>query len=123
MHIQATVKRVKGQCGFGRLVRIDILATLGLAFYIPAGEPEIQALIVCNTRDKINIIGQPWQKIPGIQSDGSFIQPIPLFRIVLHLDTGAVDKVASENQQWEFEQKKRRSLASFRVPYQPLQVQ
>ena len=36
---------------------------------------------------------------------------------------GAVDKVASENQQWEFEQKKRRSLASFRVPYQPLQVQ
>ena len=87
MHIQATVKRVKGQCGFGRLVRIDILATLGLAFYIPAGEPEIQALIVCNTRDKINIIGQPWQKIPGIQSDGSFIQPIPLFRIVLHLDT------------------------------------
>lgn len=46
MHIQATVKRVKGQCGFGRLVRIDILATLGLAFYIPAGEPEIQALIV-----------------------------------------------------------------------------
>lgn len=45
VHIQATVKRVKGQCGFGRLVRIDILATLGLAFYIPAGEPEIQALI------------------------------------------------------------------------------
>ena len=37
--------------------------------------------------------------------------------------SGAVDKVASENQQWEFEQKKRRSLASFRVPYQPLQVQ
>ena len=53
VHIQATVKRVKGQCGFGRLVRIDILATLGLAFYIPAGEPEIQALIVCNDGMKI----------------------------------------------------------------------
>lgn len=37
--------------------------------------------------------------------------------------TGAVDKVASENQQWEFEQKKRRSLASFHGPYHPLQVQ
>lgn len=36
---------------------------------------------------------------------------------------GAVDKVASENQQWEFEQKKRRSLASFHGPYHPLQVQ
>ena len=36
---------------------------------------------------------------------------------------GAVDKVVSENLQWEFEQKKRRPPASFHGPYQPLQVQ
>ena len=35
----------KASAALCRLVRIDILATLGLAFYIPAGEPEIQALI------------------------------------------------------------------------------
>ena len=37
--------------------------------------------------------------------------------------SGAVDKVVSENLQWEFEQKKRRPPASFHGPYQPLQVQ
>lgn len=36
---------------------------------------------------------------------------------------GAVDKVSSENVQWEYGQKKRRPLASFHGPYQPLQVQ
>ena len=36
--------------------------------------------------------------------------------------SGAVDKVVSENLQWEFEQKKRRPPASFHGPYQPLQV-
>ena len=38
-------------------------------------------------------------------------------------ELGAVDKVVSENLQWEFEQKKRRPPASFHGPYQPLQVQ
>lgn len=37
--------------------------------------------------------------------------------------SGAVDKVSSENVQWEYGQKKRRPLASFHGPYQPLQVQ
>ena len=53
------------------------------------------------------------------------LDKIPGFDLERYLVSifGAVDKVSSENVQWEYGQKKRRPLASFHGPYQPLQVQ
>ena len=62
-------------------------------------------------------------KAKGLLSLMQWQAEVPLQSVLTSGHIGAVDKVASENQQWEFEQKKRRSLASFRVPYHPLQVQ